>query len=85
MVEVVVGAAAVTTLWNLVASHAYIGGVAELKAVLAHRVLVVGVPAFCLAGPVVNALGGFLSWDASWNGESWFLVESGHNCYKVAF
>jgi len=35
-VKVVVGAAAVSTLGDLVASHAYISGVAESKAVLAH-------------------------------------------------
>jgi len=36
VVEVVVGAAAVSTLWNLVAGHAYVCGVAKLETVFAH-------------------------------------------------
>jgi len=36
MVEMIVGTAAVSTLGDLVAGHAYISGVAEFKAVLAH-------------------------------------------------
>jgi len=36
VVEIVVGAATVSTLGDLVAGHAYIGRVAEFKAVLAH-------------------------------------------------
>jgi len=36
VVEVVVGAAAVSTLGDLVAGHAYVSGVAELEAVLAY-------------------------------------------------
>ena len=35
-IKVVVGATAVSALWDLVASHAYIGRVAELEAVLAY-------------------------------------------------
>jgi len=36
MVEVVVGAAAVSALWDFVAGHAYVSGVAKLEAVFAH-------------------------------------------------
>jgi len=36
MVEVIVGAAAVSTLWSFAAGHAYIRGMAELEAVFAH-------------------------------------------------
>ena len=36
MVKMVVGAATLPTLWNLVAGHAYISGVAKLEAVFAH-------------------------------------------------
>jgi len=36
MVKVVVGATAVSALWDLVAGHAYISGVAELETVLAY-------------------------------------------------
>jgi len=46
MVEVVVGTATVSALWHLVAGHAFVGGVAKFKAVLAHCVFVVGVHAF---------------------------------------
>jgi len=35
VIEVVVGTAAISTLGDFVAGHAYIGGVAELQAVLA--------------------------------------------------
>ena len=85
VVEVVVGAATVSTLCNFVAGHAYVGGVAKLEAILAHRVFVVGVHAFCLAGPVVDVPGSLFSWDMSWNDEGWFWVESGHDCHKATF
>jgi len=61
MVKMLLGTAAVSTLGDLVASHAHIGRVTELEAVLAYRVFVVRVHVFCLAGPVVNAPGCLLS------------------------
>ena len=67
MVKVVVGATTVSTLWNFIASHVYIGEVAELKAVLALRVLVVRVHTFCFAGPVVDASPGLFGWNAAWD------------------
>jgi len=85
VVELVVGTATVSALWDLAAGHVYVGGVAKLKAVLEYCVSVVGVHAFCLAGPVINAPGGPLSWDASWNSKGWFLVKGSHDRHKAVF
>jgi len=46
---------------------------------------VIGVHAFCLAGPVVNVPGCLLSWNSSWDGEGWLLVEGGPDCHEAAF
>jgi len=69
IVEVVLGAAAVSILWNFVAGHVYVSRVPELKAVLAHQVLVVGLHAFRFAGPVVDVPGSLFGWDVTWDCE----------------
>ena len=67
-----VGSATVRASGGLVASHAYIGWVAKLQAVLAHTVFVISVHEFGFAAPVVYVPGGFFSWDTAWNSEDGF-------------
>jgi len=45
---------------------------------------VVRVHPLCLAGPVVDMPGGFLSWDLARDGEGWFLFACGYDCYECA-
>jgi len=82
VVEMIVGASTIGTSGGLVAGHAQVRWVSELKAVLVDSVLVIGVHAFRFLGSVVNAPGGFLSLDVTWDRTGGFCIASGNYCYE---
>ena len=84
MVEMIVGSSTIGASGGLVAGHAHICWVFELKAVLADSVLVIGVHAFRFAGSVANPPRGFLSWNATWDRKDEFCIESGTYCHEGA-